>query len=355
MGKHLKIAFLSYFFPPRIFGGSSTYAFEFTKALSKLGHDVTVYTASGATNSSVRNPRVVPVGVSRSGRVSYPIYALSLFSSLRPQEFDVVHSQGGAGLLAMRIDVETMHHFPNQSDQLIFAIPSFITGRRARIVITVSDKSRDELSTRASINKRKIRVIHNGVSEEFLASLDSTEAHYSNDSNQKSILYINSELSKRKNLPFALEIICSVNKTTPCCMNIVGPSWGQPLVINEARKYGVEQQIRYYSKLSTPDLCQLYRNSDALIVTSTQEGFGIPIIEAIASGIPFVSYDVGIAPELANLGFGTVVHNKKDFLSQLMRAMENGKLDDTRGREFIARNFSWEQCAKQALKIYESV
>ncbi len=335
--------------------GSSTYAFELTQALSDLGHDVSVFRPSQTVQKLRQKTNGSRTEFSKIKKVSFPSFALSLFSNLRPQDFDIIHSQAGAGLFAKSLDIETTHHFPHQPDQIIQAVPSLINAKRSRFVITVSTKAQKEIASRMPLIKNKLRVIPNGVNKEFLTTTTKIRLSNENKIDEKSILYVNSDLSVRKNLPLALEFIHALSKTTLCRLKIVGPNWGRLIVLQEAQKYGMQELVTYYSGLSSPSLRKLYDESDALIVTSSQEGFGIPIIEAAATGLPFVSFDVGIAREMATSGFGSVASNKTDFLFHLVTTLKNGRFDAVRGKEYVANNYSWRKNAQATVNLYKEI
>ena len=146
------------------------------------------------------------------------------------------------------------------------------------------------------------------------------------------------------------------------------PPWR--LVLAGAQGYGAEETLAEIEGSPARDritvtgwVCDVelqswYRRSSIFAFPSWDEGFGIPVLEAMACGIPVLTSNVSSLPEVAGgaavLVPPTDVEAIADGLTQL--------LDDTalavklaaRGLEWSA-NFSWDRCARETLAVYESV
>jgi glycosyltransferase involved in cell wall biosynthesis len=352
-----KIAFITYFFPPRTIGGAAYYAEEFTSALAELGHEVTVVIPNAPT--LLRDKGKIdlrPINIVESRGMAAISFAISLASTLQNDDFDIIHSQGGAGLFLGRLDVETIHHYPMDRSEMPHLALSVLSSFRAKSIFTVSEKSRTELLAHSLFSVKKIQVIPNGISLEFISAVQNLRSGNNERKSRKAVLHINTTLQKRKNLPLALETFACIRKSYPdCVMNIVGPSGGRSIVSAEASRMNIQNAINYFDHLSTKALVELYRQSDVLLVTSMQEGFGFPLLEAVATGLPFVSTDVGIASELSHHGYGFIARKEEEFPALVSKSLESGIYAKQNGLRFIAENFSWRKSAEKAVQLYAEI
>lgn len=352
----MNIAFLSYSFPPRIISGAGFYADEFTSALAEQGQKVSVFVpADENLPRDGSNRHIVPIHLLNARGSRAITFALMLAMLLKSEDFDIIHSQGGAGILCSRIDIETIHHYPLYTlEQIQFGL-NFLSSLRAKTIITISEQSKANLVAH-SFSQRKVQVIPNGISSTFISALRESRSNCGGERKHKAILYINTTLEKRKNLPLALEIFARIRKSYPnCVMNIVGPNFGRSIVFKLASRMNIHHAINYYGELKAGALVELYKKSDVLIVTSTQEGFGFPLLEAVSVGIPFVSSNVGIASDLSEHGFGYIAKTREEFTSLVSKSLDLGICSEKSGFQFIVDNFSWKKSAEKTIHLYEEI
>jgi glycosyltransferase involved in cell wall biosynthesis len=330
--------------------GASEYAQEFSRALIELGHQVKVFTV---LPESAKQADFDSTLVDKTSKAKYrfPIFALKLPFHIQEDEYDIIHSQGGAGMFCKRIDVETFHHYQFGIAQRIQAIPNMLSARRAKALIAISKKTKDEIRASRFLRRSAVKIIHNGVNVEFLRYIQNLGPPKKTG---KRLLHVNADLSKRKNLPLALRTLAEVRKKFGDVeLDIVGPDWGKSRAMAEAKWFDVNQQVNYYSNLSIGSLAQLYASSDLLLVPSIQEGFGLPLAETVAAGVPFVSFDVGIASELAINGYGHVARSAEEFIYMAGSILENPEPIGRTGFDFVNKNLTWELCAQKALELYK--
>jgi len=117
-------------------------------------------------------------------------------------------------------------------------------------------------------------------------------------------------------------------------------------------------RVERRAQLSQPELAQLYRTADVFLFPSTCEGFGLPVLEAKASGTPVITSTVSSLPEVA--GDAAVLVDPNDvnavyvsLIEVLTDRMQNERLR-TAGLARAAR-FTWEAMARQTLAVYQQV
>lgn len=117
-------------------------------------------------------------------------------------------------------------------------------------------------------------------------------------------------------------------------------------------------RIRHLPSVSQAELAQLYRVADVLLFPSTCEGFGLPVLEAFASGTPVITSNVSSLPEVAgNAALLVDPHNIEKLTQALVRVLTDVDLRALLRQRGLARAqaFTWERAARQTLAIYGQV
>jgi glycosyltransferase involved in cell wall biosynthesis len=113
-------------------------------------------------------------------------------------------------------------------------------------------------------------------------------------------------------------------------------------------------ELRGY--ISDAERQQLYRSATMLVLPSFEEGFGLPVLEAMACGLPVVVSDRGALPEVAGDAASPIPPGDVDALAAAMERLldpENARRASERGRSRAAR-YSWAACAANARDAYRA-
>lgn len=116
--------------------------------------------------------------------------------------------------------------------------------------------------------------------------------------------------------------------------------------------------IIYTGYIYDEELVALYKNASSFVMPSFEEGFGIPLLEAMACSTPVVSSNVGALSEVGgNACLYFDPHNSEDMIDKISQVLNNEKLrkDLIEKGKMRVKQFSWEKLAKETLRIYESV
>lgn len=118
-----------------------------------------------------------------------------------------------------------------------------------------------------------------------------------------------------------------------------------------------DKDIIYRGYVSDEELVTLYKNAGCFVMPSFEEGFGIPLLEAMALGCPVVSSNAGSLPEIggdAAIYFDP--HSEKDIITKISMVLEDEDLRKNLIKKGLKRykKFSWKKMAKQTLEVYES-
>jgi glycosyltransferase involved in cell wall biosynthesis len=346
--------------------GSRTYLLELIKALSRLSSDeLLVYsfrpeeTASVLPARNLVHRRIFPA----SARIRLPFVAPAL--ALRDR-LAVLHSQYLTPAVSFVPDVVTIH------DILFETHPELFEGafsgrsialirrsaRRAAVVLTVSEFSRAALVERYGLSPEKVLVTPNGVDRGAFRPMGTVPGgvreRYRLD--QPFVLSVG-RIEPRKNLPRLIRAFARVRERLEAGIQLViagQEDFRSREVFQEAerQKDGV---VRFLGPVPNPDLPALYNLAEALLYPSLAEGFGIPVLEAMACGTPVLSSPRGALPEV---GAEAVLSVEPEDEEAIARGIER-ILTDTELRKRLstagplrAERFDWNESARSTLQAY---
>lgn len=161
--------------------------------------------------------------------------------------------------------------------------------RRAAAVVTVSEASRQRLVEWAGIDPAKVVVAPNGVSTAF------TPEGSSFSPGHEYLLYVGND-KPHKNVDALLAALSLLGNDAP---PLYFAGKGHAAVLLRAQHLGIDDRIRFAGPLSDDELATLYRGASALVFPSRREGFGLPVLEAMACGTPVVANDIAPVREIA--------------------------------------------------------
>jgi glycosyltransferase involved in cell wall biosynthesis len=230
--------------------------------------------------------------------------------------------------------------------------------KRADLVITVSHASADELVAHTAIPRERIRVVPNGVDLE-IASDETVEAtrHELGLGDAPYVFWIGS-LEPRKNVGVLVDAFArwALHTDLPHLLVLAGPpGWveDEESVLAPAHRLG--DRVRTVGRVGDPVLSGLFRGADLFAFPSRHEGFGIPVLEAMAQETPVLAADI---PALREVAAGAAVFRSPDDPGAWVAALDN-LLHDEAERERLAkagreraRSYSWTRCARETRAIY---
>lgn len=221
--------------------------------------------------------------------------------------------------------------------------------KKADLIITVSENSRNDIKHLLGVDEEKVRVIYNGVEEKFFEN----KAGWTEKRDH--ILLVTSP-KPHKNLEGALRAFSMISNRITQELIVAGepPDNGSP-IYDLIEKNGITDRVTFRGRLSGDELRELYAGALILVSLSRYEGFGLPAIEAMASGAAVVLSDVSSHPEVA--GDAAILVDPDDTRGA-SEAMFRLISDATLREEYIrrgfeqARRFSWKDAARKTLECY---
>ena len=232
--------------------------------------------------------------------------------------------------------------------------------KRADGLIAISAHTRDEAVRLLGLDARRIRVIPCGVDERFFAAGEAeaarVRAHYKLD--RPYVLWVGA-IEPRKNLDGALDAWAALSDELrqEFTLVVAGPQgWATQRTI--ARLRSQPAGVRYLGYVPEADLPGLTAGAAALFYPSLYEGFGLPVAQAMACGVPVITANLSALPEVAGEG---ALYADPRSLGELRAALERLLLSPelraqlgAAGRE-RAQRYRWEDVARQSLEFFGSL
>ncbi|HEY6098159.1 MAG TPA: glycosyltransferase family 1 protein [Anaeromyxobacter sp.] len=216
---------------------------------------------------------------------------------------------------------------------------------RADVIFTVSEAAREDLVRSAGAPRERIVVTPNGVDPRFFEA----RAH---EGPRAPYLLAVGTLEPRKNLAVLLEALRVLRRDgRDITLFVAGrQGWSHSLPLGDLAPH-----VKLLGTVPDEELASLYAGAACYVIPSLHEGFGLPLAEAMAAGVPAVASDI---PALREVGGETVRYADPQDAESFARAIRDA-LDDREGSQLRAaaargraRRFRWEDTARATLAAY---
>lgn len=230
--------------------------------------------------------------------------------------------------------------------------------RRSRAVIAVSEATRrDLLSVFPKTDAARVHVVPEAASEAFTATRDPGEVERvrrRHGLGRPYVLFVGS-LKPHKNVPMLVEAVRRLRETGRIAHELVVVGRRDPKYRSWPALAQSSPFVRELGVLDDRELKSLYQVADVLVLPSTREGFGLPVLEAMACGTPVLCSDTSSLPEVGGEAARYFDPRQIDALTGLLYTV----LEDTVLREKMSRmgieragTFSWDLAARRTLEVY---
>ncbi|WP_409405003.1 glycosyltransferase family 4 protein [Priestia megaterium] len=256
-------------------------------------------------------------------------------------------------------------YFPEKYGKLRSFLRTLIAKSQSKSsnhLITVSNYSKSDIQNKFNISDQKISSIHNGVDLKIFRKDKTLNSHESLKAiiDKPYFLYVG-ELEKSKNTLLIFEAFLNLPVSMQEKYKIVlagrkGNDYNR--IVEFINNNNMKDKVGILDYVTDEQLHILYSECKAFIFPSLFEGFGLPIIEAMASEAPVICSNASCLPEIggdAVLLFDP--YNAKDLSMQICKLENSHSLSDeliVKGKKRI-EHFSWKKAAKETLKVYNSI
>jgi glycosyltransferase involved in cell wall biosynthesis len=234
------------------------------------------------------------------------------------------------------------------------------SARNANLVVAVSNYAAARAAQLYDLEKRKIRVVPNGVDPaRFKPTADNQNLKKQLGLGNSQIVLFVGRLIPRKGLQFLVNAAkTTVKERNRVLFVIVGNGPLRRDLTSHIIRLDLSENFRFLGDVKESLLPSLYNCADVFVFPSLQEGQGIALLEAQASAKPVVAFNVGGVREAVHEGVtGLLVErgNSDDLAEAILRLLSDATMRlrmGAGGREFVLANYTWDVCAQKMLKVY---
>ncbi len=404
--KKLNIAFLSYRSDP-FSGGQGIYLKNVCESLANNGHKVTIYSGSPLPIVSskilvieVKTPQYfktfsfserVKIFKNQSknlfefqdffeaitGNFSEPIFfgeRLKRNNHYKENEdkYDIFHDNQSLSIYSSAIKsrlVTTLHH-PIQIDRKIDLMNeksilnkisinrwySFLNFQQlnvfqSRLLITPSNNSKKDITKFFKYPSNQIEVLWNGI------NLDDFQFRKKKNFEKKLVTIISSDVPMKNLKNILIGFSFAQKKIEGLTLNIIGDVREQNIGLVDS--LGLKDSVIIHKKPDKKKLIEILTLCDIGISGSLYEGFGFPLIEMIAIGLPVLASNKGSLPELmGNAGIAFNPYDPKEFSNSIQKLVSNNELKNKISNNCYKRRddfFGWDEYAKKLEFLYQKI
>jgi glycosyltransferase involved in cell wall biosynthesis len=341
-------------------GGIGNYAYHLARLLCDTHPDwnISLLVHSGVAERFRDIPRLRVHVVDLSSR-SMRLIFLHLIFPFRSGRYALLHSLGNMGLIFCRTpQIITIHDSyehvsPERFGRIKRLMMRFListSGANARRIIVNSFSTREDVETYYPHLALKLSVI-------YMGNKFPVRSHSQINKNGD-FLFVGT-IEPGKNLPLVLKAFSRFYRKHGGKLKVVGAEgWKQSHIPDLIDSLEISNVIEFLGYVPNSQLCDLYEHSLALIQASTYEGFGLPVVEAMACGCPVIAArNSGLIESGGNSALFFETNDDEDLLRQMetvyndlelrRRCIDSGFLH--------AAQFTWERTARETAKIYESL
>jgi glycosyltransferase involved in cell wall biosynthesis len=363
----MKIALLTYTFPPKWLSGTEVATCNLAKYLARQGHDVHVITSLDAGLPKIETKDGFQIHRTKFNRVKYIgciIFWAKIVKMLKAIKPDVVHSQmigmGMPALVAKKLFGLPYVIWGRGSDvyltlwyERLFLKPAV---KNADAVIALTEQMKEKIG---AFYKRDASVIPNGINLDEYAGLskENLRAELKIEPDDKVIIYIG-RLSAVKGVEYLIRAMGLVKEKAPAAkLILIGDGSEKEKVKSIIKQLNLEHLIIQLPQVPNQNIPKYAAVSDLLVLPSLSEGFPMTILEAMASGLPVVATKVSCLTEIVKEGkncFLVEPANPEQLAEKILLLLKN---DGTRAmmsanNKESVKQYSWESVISQLEKIY---
>lgn len=287
-------------------------------------------------------------------------------------EIDLFHSPDFV-LPPVRGDIPTLltvhdlsfMHFPDTFTPALVAYLNKVVPRsvqRASHVLADSEATKSDLIAHYRVPPEKVTVLYSGVSNLFVSVGDEWRLRAVRDKygiGERPYVFSVSTLQPRKNYQMLIRAFRAVAAQRPHNLVIAGgKGWLYEQIVAEIARQGLEGRVLLIGFVDDADLAALYSGASLFAYPSIYEGFGLPLLEAMACGVPVLNSNASCLPEVAGDATVQLPPDELRAWSETMLAL----LDDATKRASMvaagflqARQFPWARAAQQLSSLYDQL
>lgn len=229
--------------------------------------------------------------------------------------------------------------------------------QRARRVITISESGRQDVHRFFDVPLAQIDVVYPGVDAVYrpLPPEEIAAFRERQDLANRFVLHVGT-LQPRKNIPTLIEAFAQAAPPDVMLVLVGGKGWLFDQIFGRVQALGLQNRVRFTGYVPDEELPLWYNAASVLAFPSLYEGFGMPVVEAMAGGTPVVAANSSSLPEaVGEAGLLFDPQNGAELADRLTAVLHNPDLAATMRTKGLAQaqKFSWEKAGRETAEVYQ--
>lgn len=250
-------------------------------------------------------------------------------------------------------------HFPERFPRLQRLYLSSQTRRscrQARRIITISEASRQDVYRFFGVPLAQIDVVVPGVDDRYQPLPEAAIAPFKEQKGLARFILHVGTLQPRKNIPVLIQAFSQLEDTTLKLVLIGGKGWLYDDVFQQVNALGLTERVIFTGYVPDDELPLWYNAAELLVFPSVYEGFGLPVVEAMACGTPVVAANSSSIPEaVGEAGLLFAPNDVESLVKQMTAVLTNAHLQNKLRQLGLkhAQTFSWERAGRETAAVYQ--
>ena len=351
-------------------GGIQTYTQNIVDSLLEIDHTndyLLLYASPDRLGRYEGRPRVVEQVVSAPNRLWWDQIAVPRFA--RENGIHVIFNPKLSVPIFTRCHTVLVMHGAEQFavpwafqwyDRQYFKVFNRLYCRFAGVIIVMTQTGLRDISRYMGADRTKMRVIFESYNElcRPLTPLETAGVKQKYDLPDRYILYLGG-IQRLKNFRNVLKAFHHEQERIPHQIVVVGflrSGGAEELALID--ELGLKDRVKYVGYVDDDEVPAFYNLADLLVSVSLYEGFGMPVLEAMACGCPVIASKTGCSPEVAGGAAALVDPYDHQAIAQSMLSVLSDEAMRGRMREAgleRVKSFSWRKCAEETLQVFEAL
>lgn len=245
-------------------------------------------------------------------------------------------------------------------DRLYFSLANPLYCRAASAVVVMTEIGAGHVVDHMGADPARVHAIHESYNEdcELMPEAEARRRMADYDLPERFILFVGG-ITPLKNFGNLLRAFRELAGEVPHQLVAAGfKRWKYSEDMALIEEFGLEDRVRFLGFVPDADLAAIYNRAEVFAMPSLYEGFGMPVLEAMACGCPVVTTNTGCSPEVA--GDAAILvdpYDPGDIAEGIRRVLGDEEIRNRLVEKGLqrAKEFSWEKCARETLRLLESL
>jgi glycosyltransferase involved in cell wall biosynthesis len=346
-------------------GGISRVIFHLLREFGRdpRGHVFDVFVPEPPANGRLRYVSAGP-GVER------PLVRIAYEQTLLPRQLaalqpDLLHGMayalpaGWRGPTVVSVYDLSFLRYPqafNTAQRIYLTAATRAAVRRAKRVLTISEHARRDIVRLLNVPEQRVEVTYPAADERFrVLPSEQVESFRRARGLPEEFIFTFGTLEPRKNLAGLLQAYARLPQPRPPLVHGGGSGWRFSPIFDTVQRLGLENQVTFLGFVAEDELPLWYNAARLFAFPSLYEGFGLPVLEAMACGTPVITSNAASLPEVGGKAVALVAPQDVDVLArEMLRVLEDDQLrrEMRAAGRIQATRFSWRAMADQTAASY---